>query len=78
MNQTIELEAEAYALARRLAAERHRSIGRVLSDAVFDRVETGLPAVGEVVIDQYGWPVVRTGRRITSEEVRTMIAEDED
>ena len=71
METTVELEPEAYRMAKALAAERGESLGKVLGDALLGRREA------EIETDAEGWPIIRTERPIPSEQVKAWIEEDE-
>ena len=72
METTVDLEPEAYRKAEVLAAERGQSIGQVLGDALLGRREALIET------DTEGWPIIRTERPITSEQVKEWLAEDEE
>ena len=76
MRTTITLDERAYRLARAVAAQRHESVGKVLGDALLGKFDVADTSVGQVVIDQFGFPTVRTGTVITNEDVAKAIAED--
>ena len=58
-------------MAEALAAERGQSLGKVLGDALLGR------GVARLETDAEGWPMIRTGKPITSEGVEAGIGEDE-
>jgi hypothetical protein len=70
MRTTIDLSDEAYQIAKTVAREQKRSLGRVVSDFI-----TGaMPAAGRVVEANVedGFPTFRCTRRVTSEDVREL------
>ena len=76
MRTTVNLEPDAYLLARALATQRRTTLGEILSEALLKlyRPEPDQP-VG-LVIDKSGFPTFYLGRTITSEEVAAAIEED--
>ena len=74
MRTTVDLTPEAYHLAKAIARDKKQSLGQTISDLI-----THQPPVGEqpaVTTDEYGFPSIRIGRPITTEEVNELIAED--
>ena len=69
MRTTIDLDDEAYQIAKAVAREQKRSLGRVVSD--FIKAQPGNPAVNSFGIEQ-GFPTFRCVRRVTSEDVRAL------
>lgn len=73
MRTTIDLTPEAWHLAKAVAREREQSLGQVVSDFILRVPVTPdpLPARSEA-----GFPLLRIGRVITSDDVRRVIDED--
>lgn len=76
MRTTVNLEPEAYRLARALASQRNLTVGKVLSDAILDQFRPMTEITNRVEIDADGFPTLRLGRVITPEDVAAAI-EDE-
>lgn len=71
MRTTIDLPDDLHSLARRVARDR----GVTLSEAVADLMRRGLGQGGPVDVEPSpvtGLPVVRVGRRVTEEDVRSL------
>ena len=75
MRTTLELTAEAYHIAKAVARERNKSMGNVVSEFILERSQP----VGEKPASRSaaGFPVFSSGRKITSEDVRALLDEDE-
>lgn len=76
MRTTIDLDPRALDLARSAARTRKVSLGKILSDALF-QVYAPNKGRAEIVIDDQGFPTIDIGRPITHDEVKTFL-EDED
>ncbi len=72
----MNLEPEAYRLARALASQRHLTVGKVLSEAIISQFQPRSEVSDSVEVDAEGFPVLRLGRVITPEDVARAI-EDE-
>ena len=71
MRTTVDLPDDVHAVARRVARDR----GVTLSEAVADLIRRGLGQGATVQADPSavtGLPVVRVGRRVTAEDVRSL------
>jgi hypothetical protein len=79
MVTTVDLDPEAYRLAQALAAERRQSIGKILSDAILSG-QRSEPAAEETSSDRSPSELsaIPFEHPITTEEIRAMIAEDEE
>ena len=75
MRTTIDLPPDLHALARELAHQQNKTMSQVITDCV--RSVLGItPNEGlRVETAPSGWPVVKLGRPVTAEDVRTL--EDE-
>ena len=73
MRTTIELNTEAYHIAKAVARERNQSLGKVVSEFILQRGNRGAP---EPAHSRAGFPVFSSGKRITSEGVRALLDED--
>jgi len=76
MRTTINLEPEAYRLARAIATQRHESLGKVLSESILNQFRTNERASEEFRIDSDGFPRLTLGRVITPEDVAEAIEEE--
>ncbi len=69
MRTTIDLPPDLHTLARQLAHEQNRS----MSDVIAQLMRQGLRRVEpELTVGDRGLPVVRVGRPITAEDVRSL------
>ena len=78
MELIVDLEPEALERAESLAAERGQSVGKVLSDALLGHHGSLERPEATLGVDAQGFPQIHIGRPITSEEIKAMIAEDEE
>ena len=76
MRTTVNLEPEAYRLARALAAQRKLSVGSVLSEALLSQYGPPLDKANSLTVDSEGFPILRLGRVITPEDVASAIEEE--
>ena len=75
MRTTLELTEEAYHVAKAVARERNLSLGKVVSEFILQRPDSGqepLPQRRSAA----GFPLFASGRRVTSEDVRALLDED--
>ena len=70
---TIDLTDEAYHIAKSMAREENRSLGRVLSDLISRTSEVHPPPASAT---EAGFPVFRCVRRVTSEDVKALDDEE--
>ena len=69
MRTTVDLPDDVHAVASSLARDRRQSLSRTIVELVRRGLESEVSA--SVSIDEAsGWPIVRVGRPITSEDVR--------
>lgn len=76
MRTTVNIEPQAYSIARAVAHQKNQSIGKVVSDALMQAYSPENDRPIGLYIDERGWPVIHLGRPITPEEVAEAIAED--
>ena len=75
MRTTVDLTEEAYKAVKAMARERGESIGTVMSELILRGAQEPPVVMGKLrLVD--GWPVVSYGKRVTSEDVRDLLAED--
>ena len=75
MRTTVNLEPEAYRLARALAAQRNLSIGKILSEALLSQFKPTSQNKSPLTIDSQGFPRLSVGKIITPEDVAVAIEE---
>ncbi len=75
MRTTVDLEDEAYLLAKSMAQDSNTSLGKVISKLIINRVKD--PDVGFVIrtSPKTGLPTFRSVRRTSTEDVKAL--EDE-
>ncbi len=73
MRTTIDLDPRAHRLAKMLAAKCDVSLGAFVSELILDTYDP--KTVGEVEVNEVGWPVISVGRPISDEEVQSLIEE---
>ncbi len=76
MRTTVNLEPEAYRLARALASKRRQSVGKILGDAVLSQFRPSSAASTKVEADEHGFPSLYLGRPVTPEDVAAAIEEE--
>lgn len=77
MRTTIDLDPGALALARSAARTQKVSLGKILSDALF-QVYAPNKGQAEIVIDDQGFPTIDIGRPITHVEVKAFLEDEAD
>ena len=76
MRTTVNLEPDAYRLARALAARGKTSIGKILSDALMNQFKSQNEPSSMVSTDSKGFPSLYLGRTITPEDVAAVLEEE--
>ena len=69
MRTTIDLPDDLHRLARQIAHEENRSMSDVIAELIRRGISQG---TGDVATGVRGLPVVRIGRAVTSEDVRSL------
>jgi predicted transcriptional regulator len=78
MRTTLDINDEAYALAKTIARDRSQSLGRTVSDLITaGYLSYKTPSPGWRVSERNGFPVVDTGRVVTDQEVAAFLDEGE-
>ena len=70
---TLDISDEAYYLAKAIARDQNRSLGRVVGDLILQSVNTRKGA--SIQMSDYGFPTFRCARPVTTEDVKAL---DED
>ena len=76
MRTTVNLEPEAYRLARAISMQRKTSVGKVLSEALLSQFRSEPTPNKSFIIDSEGFPVLRIGKLITPEDVSNALDEE--
>jgi hypothetical protein len=71
---TLDIPDEAYFLAKAVARDQNRSLGRVVGDLILQsaRVANG----ASIQMSDYGFPTFRCTRPVTTEDVRALDEEE--
>jgi methionine synthase I (cobalamin-dependent) len=71
---TLDLTDEAYQIAKTVARERNRSLGKVVSDFIIGQLGSQPPA--PTPSEDEVFPTFRCIRRVTSEDVKALLDEE--
>jgi hypothetical protein len=71
---TIDIPDEAYYIAKAIARDQNRSLGRVLGDLILQSVKGTEGA--SIRMSDYGFPTFRCTRPVTSEDVKALDEEE--
>lgn len=67
---TIDISDEAYYIAKAIARDRNRSLGRVVGDLILQSAKGSKDA--SIKMSDYGFPTFRCGRPVTTADVETL------
>jgi hypothetical protein len=71
---TLDIPDEAYYLAKAIARDQNRSLGRVVGDLILQSSKGAKSA--SITISDYGFPTFRCARPVTTEDVRALDDEE--
>ena len=71
---TLDISDEAYYIARAIARDQNRSLGRVVGDLILQSAKGSKGA--SIGMSDYGFPVFRCTRPVTTEDVRALDDEE--
>ena len=71
---TLDIEEEAYYLAKSIARDQNRSLGRVVGDLIMQSSKSSKNALIE--ISNYSFPTFRCSRPVTTEDVKALDDEE--
>ncbi len=71
---TLDIPDEPYHLAKAIARDRNRSLGKVIGDLILQAAHSGTGAA--IQMSDYGFPIFRCTRPVASEDVKAL--EDEE
>ncbi|MBL8295266.1 MAG: hypothetical protein JNN08_25700 [Bryobacterales bacterium] len=74
MRTTLDISDEAYYLAKAIARDQNRSLGRVVGDLILQSVKTSKGA--SIQMSDYGFPTFRCTRPVTTEDVKALDEEE--
>jgi len=75
---TLDISDEAYYLAKAIARDQNRSLGRVVGDLILQssKVASGAKGGASIKMSEYGFPTFRCVRPVTTEDVRALDDEE--
>ena len=71
---TLDISDEAYYLAKAIAQDQNRSLGRVVGDLILQSVKGAKTA--SITMSDYGFPNFRCSRTVTTEDVKALDDEE--
>ena len=75
---TLDISDEAYYIAKAIARDQNRSLGRVVGDLILQSVKGA--ANGEknasITISEYGFPIFHCAQPVTTEDVKALDDEE--
>jgi hypothetical protein len=71
---TLDISDEAYFIAKAIARDQNRSLGRVVGDLILQSAKGAAGA--SIGMSDYGFPTFRCARPVTSEDVHATDDED--
>ena len=71
---TLDISDEAYYIAKAIARDRNRSLGRVVGDLILQSSKEAKGA--SIKMSDYGFPIFRCARPVTSEDVKALDDEE--
>lgn len=74
MRTTLDISDDAYYIAKAIARDQKRSLGRVVGDLILQSAQGSKGA--SIGMNDYGFPVFRCARPVTSEDVRALDDEE--
>jgi len=74
---TLDISDEAYYIAKSIARDQNRSLGRVVGDLILQSAKGAKGTRGESIeMSEYGFPIFRCAQPVTSEDVRALDDEE--
>ena len=71
---TLDIEDEAYYIAKAIARDQNRSLGRVVGDLILQSSKGGKGA--SIKMSDYGFPTFRCTRPVTTDDVKALDDEE--
>ena len=71
---TLDITDEAYYIAKAIARDQNRSLGRVVGDLILQSAKGSTGAV--IRMSDYGFPTFRCARPVTTEDVKALNDEE--
>jgi hypothetical protein len=75
---TLDIPNEAYYIAKAIARDRNRSLGRVVGDLILQSAKgpVGVSTGPSIQMSDYGFPTFRCSRPVTTEDVKALDDEE--
>jgi hypothetical protein len=70
MRTTLDISDEAYYIAKAIARDQNRSLGRVVGDLILQSARGSRSA--SIQMSDYGFPTFRCTRPVTTEDVKAL------
>jgi hypothetical protein len=67
---TLDIPDEAYYIAKAIARDQNRSLGRVIADLILQSAKGGKDT--SITMSDYGFPTFRCARPVTTEDVKSL------
>jgi hypothetical protein len=74
MRTTLDISDEAYYIAKAIARDQGRSLGRVVGDLILQSSTVSTDA--SIKMSDYGFPTFRCARPVTTDDVRALDDEE--
>src|SRR5271165_3200438 len=74
MRTTLDISDEAYYIAKAIARDQNRSLGRVVGDLILQSSKGAKGA--SIQMSDYGFPTFRCARPVTTEDVKALDDEE--
>jgi hypothetical protein len=71
---TLDIPDEAYYIAKAIARDRNRSLGKVVAELIMASAKSG--AGSAITMSDYGFPTFRCTRPVSTEDVRVLDDEE--
>ena len=71
---TLDISDQAYYIAKSIARDQNRSLGRVVSDLIMQSAKGAKGASLEM--SDYGFPTFRCAKPVTGEDVKALVDEE--
>ena len=74
---TLDISDEAYYIAKSIARDQNRSLGRVVGDLILQSAKGPTGAgCASIIMSDYGFPTFRCAQPVTTEDVRALDDEE--
>ena len=72
MRTTVDLPPDLHALARELAHQQNKTMSQVITECVQKALGIATESAPRIDTASSGWPLVKLGRPVTAEDVRSL------